>query len=136
MLKHIHIAVWSYKQQAVVVCLTLLLLLSVLKRNCFLLTLNIYFNSIKSIKFIMVNLLLFVVGLERGSYPVPFRTWKSSLSSPIILPGPLVGMQVAATLGFYFFFIYYLSFIIFFFIIILFFYFLLLCQFYLFCQIV
>jgi len=26
------------------------------------------------------------------AYPAPFRTWKSSLSSPIILPATLVGM--------------------------------------------
>jgi hypothetical protein len=30
------------------------------------------------------------VAIEKWKYPVPFRTWKSSTSSPIILPGPLV----------------------------------------------
>lgn len=50
-------------------------------------------------KHISVFFLLFVVGLEGGSYPAPFRTWKSSLPSPIILQATSVEMQVAATLS-------------------------------------
>ena len=44
------------------------------------------------IKYTSVSLILLVVGLEGGSYPAPFRTWKSSLPSPIILQATLVGM--------------------------------------------
>jgi len=39
-----------------------------------------------------VSLSLLVVGLEGGSYPAPFRTWKSSLPSPIILQATSVEM--------------------------------------------
>ena len=57
-------------------------------------------SKAKRIKRITVLLLLLVVGLEGGSYPAPFRTWKSSLPSPIILQATSVEMQVAATLSY------------------------------------